>query len=128
MPEVYVSTDVETDGPVPAPFSMLSFGMSVVGTYDGDRLHREEPGPATTFYRELKPISDSFDEETLAVTGFDRTQLRESGAEPRDAMSDAAEWARLANLPRTSRPQSCVSGSTMPTCRRRLSARWARKP
>lgn len=28
MPEVYVSTDVETDGPIPGPHSMLSFGSA----------------------------------------------------------------------------------------------------
>src|SRR5215831_10777388 len=40
MPEVYVSTDVETDGPIPGPHSMLSFASaaylpdkSLVGTF-----------------------------------------------------------------------------------------------
>lgn len=28
MPEIYVSTDVETDGPIPGPYSMLSFGSA----------------------------------------------------------------------------------------------------
>jgi len=28
MPEVYVSTDVESDGPIPGPYSMLSFGSA----------------------------------------------------------------------------------------------------
>jgi hypothetical protein len=28
MPEIYVSTDVETDGPIPGPNSMLSFGSA----------------------------------------------------------------------------------------------------
>ncbi len=28
MPEVYVSTDVEADGPIPGPNSMLSFGSA----------------------------------------------------------------------------------------------------
>ncbi|MBI1915275.1 MAG: exonuclease [Planctomycetes bacterium] len=28
MPEMYVSTDVETDGPIPGPHSMLSFGSA----------------------------------------------------------------------------------------------------
>lgn len=28
MPEIYVSTDVETDGPIPGPHSMLSFGSA----------------------------------------------------------------------------------------------------
>jgi len=28
MPEIYISTDVETDGPIPGPHSMLSFGSA----------------------------------------------------------------------------------------------------
>jgi hypothetical protein len=28
MPEIYVSTDCETDGPIPGPHSMLSFGSA----------------------------------------------------------------------------------------------------
>jgi hypothetical protein len=37
MPEIYVSTDVETDGPIPGPHSMLSFA-SAAYTADG-RVH-----------------------------------------------------------------------------------------
>src|SRR3954447_13572627 len=40
MPEIYVSTDVETDGPIPGPHSMLSFASAayradktLVGTF-----------------------------------------------------------------------------------------------
>ena len=28
MGEIYVSTDVETDGPIPGPYSMLSIGSA----------------------------------------------------------------------------------------------------
>jgi hypothetical protein len=28
MAEIYISTDVETDGPIPGPHSMLSFGSA----------------------------------------------------------------------------------------------------
>jgi len=31
MKEIYVSTDVETDGPIPGPHSMLSFGSAAYG-------------------------------------------------------------------------------------------------
>jgi hypothetical protein len=33
MNEIYISTDVETDGPIPSPHSMLSIG-SAAYTYD----------------------------------------------------------------------------------------------
>lgn len=43
MPEIYVSTDVETDGPIPGPHSMLSFGSAaylsnktLVGTFSAN--------------------------------------------------------------------------------------------
>jgi hypothetical protein len=43
MPEIYVSTDVETDGPVPGPHSMLSFASAayladktLVGTFSAN--------------------------------------------------------------------------------------------
>ena len=48
MPEIYVSTDVETDGPIPGPYSMISLGMAVAGR------------PDLTFYTELRPISDEY--------------------------------------------------------------------
>lgn len=45
MPEVYVSTDVETDGPIPGPHSMLSFASAayradkkLIGSYSAN-LH-----------------------------------------------------------------------------------------
>ncbi len=37
MPEIYVSTDVEADGPIPGPHSMLSFG-SAAFTADGKQV------------------------------------------------------------------------------------------
>src|SRR5215467_8154746 len=43
MKEIYVSTDVETDGPIPGPHSMLSFGSAayladktLVGTFSAN--------------------------------------------------------------------------------------------
>lgn len=35
MSEIYVSTDIETDGPIPGPHSMLSFGSAA---YTADKL------------------------------------------------------------------------------------------
>jgi hypothetical protein len=35
MPEIYVSTDVETDGPIPGPHSMLSFASAA---YHADKM------------------------------------------------------------------------------------------
>ena len=92
-PDLYISADVETDGPVPGPYSMLSFGLCVVGAYDGRQLLRADVSdPEASFYRELRPISDEFDREALAVNGLDRAALSVRGADPRQAMLDATAW------------------------------------
>jgi hypothetical protein len=80
LPELYIATDVEADGPIPGPYSMLSLGMSVVGR------------PEHHFYTELEPISDDFVPEALAVAGLDRDRLRREAPSPADAMNAAAAW------------------------------------
>ncbi|HEY7456907.1 MAG TPA: 3'-5' exonuclease [Solirubrobacterales bacterium] len=92
-PDLYISADVETDGPVPGPYSLLSFGLTAVGKYDGRTFDRWPDGEKT-FYRELRPISDEFQPEALEINGFDRDRLLEEGADPEQAMTDASEWIR----------------------------------
>lgn len=89
--DVYFSVDVETDGPIPGTYSMLSFGIVVAGAYDGRTFRRVDP-TARTFYAELKPISNHWQPDALAVNGLDRDHLLAHGREPRDAMSEAATW------------------------------------
>ena len=38
--DVYFSADVETDGPIPGPYSVLSFALVFAGTYDGSLFSR----------------------------------------------------------------------------------------
>ncbi|MFJ8163423.1 exonuclease [Streptomyces sp. NPDC096136] len=89
--EFYVSADVEADGAVPGPFSMSSFGLAVAGVRDGDGFRAVDPAERT-FYAELKPISDGYDREALAVSGLDRERLAREGREPAEAMNAAADW------------------------------------
>ncbi|WP_067802642.1 3'-5' exonuclease family protein [Actinomadura formosensis] len=89
--EVYVSVDVEADGPIPGPYSMLSFGMAVCGTFDGQEFAPADPADST-FYTELKPISDAYDPQALAVSGLDRGRLAAEGRDPAEAMNAAAGW------------------------------------
>ncbi|MGH3187221.1 MAG: exonuclease [Streptosporangiaceae bacterium] len=70
---------------------MLAFGFSVAATFDGNDFQAREP-TAATFYRELQPISEEFDQAALAVAGLDRKALIHEGAEPGAAMREAAEW------------------------------------
>ena len=91
--DVYFSVDVETDGPIPGTFSMLSFGMAVAGAYDGTIFRRADPA-SRTFYRELRPISEHWQPEALQVNGLDRDALATSADDPRVAMTAASGWVR----------------------------------
>lgn len=92
-PDLYISADVETDGPVPGRYSLLSFGLVVVGRYDGRRFEPQR-SERESFYRELRPISTEFQDEALAVNGLDRDLLARQGTDPAEAMLEAAEWVR----------------------------------
>ncbi|MGI8331880.1 exonuclease [Actinomadura scrupuli] len=91
--DVYFSCDIEADGPIPGPYSMISFGLSVAGTYDGETFKPHHPF-ARTYYAELRPISDEYVPEALAVSGLDRERLTRDGQEPAAAMTAAAGWIR----------------------------------
>lgn len=91
--DVYFSADVETDGPIPGPFSILSFALVYAGTFDGKQFSRPSEYDSV-FYKELKPISDNFELEALKINGLDREHLVTSGVSPKDAMEDANRWVR----------------------------------
>jgi hypothetical protein len=90
--EMYFSVDVEADGPIPGPYSMISVGLAVAGRRGADfasaRLGEQ------TFYRELRPISDEYVPEALAVSGLDRERLVRDGADPASAMKELTTWVR----------------------------------
>src|SRR5262245_7617874 len=90
-PDLYISIDVEADGPIPGPYSILSFGLAVAGSFDGTKFTESDP-TAETFYRELAPISEQYDPDALAVSGLDRDLLVQAGADPGRAMTEAASW------------------------------------
>jgi hypothetical protein len=80
LPELYVAVDVEADGPIPGPYSMISLGMAVAGR------------PDLQFYTELRPISDAFVPEALAVSGLDRDRLLREAPTAEQAMRAAKTW------------------------------------
>ena len=57
----YIMVDVESDGPIPGDYSMISFGAVKVD----NALDK-------TFYGRLKPVSDKFIPEALAVSGHSK--------------------------------------------------------
>jgi hypothetical protein len=75
-----VSIDVEADGPCPGLHSMVSFGAVIV-----------ENGLQRSFYAELKPISDIYVPEALAISGFTREETMKF-PDPRDAMQNFEIW------------------------------------
>lgn len=89
--DAYFSADVETDGPIPGPFSMLSFALVYAGSFDGKRFERPKSYECV-FYSELKPISEDFQQEALLINGLDRSRLCREGRPPEVAMIEAAQW------------------------------------
>ncbi|MFD5567863.1 3'-5' exonuclease [Streptomyces cadmiisoli] len=94
-PSLYISVDIEADGPIPGPYSMLSLGAVVAGRQDADGFTAADP-QQRTFYRELRPISEEFVPEALAVSGLDRDRLGREGAEPVAALAEFTDWVREA--------------------------------
>src|SRR5262245_60034524 len=91
--DAYFSADVETDGPIPGPFSLLSFALVYAGTFDGREFSR--PRTYDQFiYKEMKPISDAYQTEALRVNQLDRDRLLREGESPSKAMADVAQWVR----------------------------------
>ena len=41
--DIYFSVDIESDGPIPGSFSMLSFALVAVATFDGEHFVRLDP-------------------------------------------------------------------------------------
>ena len=87
----YVMVDVEADGPIPGDYSMVCFGAVVV-----------EPDLKRTFYGRLRPISDQWDPDALAVSGFTREETLEFD-DPGDVMRSFASW--LGTLGEKSKPR-----------------------
>ncbi|GAA0913012.1 exonuclease [Streptomyces thermoalcalitolerans] len=92
-PSLYISVDIEADGPIPGPYSLLSLGAAVAGVQDADGFTAIDP-EQHTFYRELRPISEEFVPEALAVSGLDRERLSREGVEPAVAMAEFTDWVR----------------------------------
>jgi|SRR6185295_14574257 len=91
--DAYFSADVETDGPIPGPFSILSFAIVYAGSFDGKRFERpREYG--CTLYKELRPISNAYDPEALRVNGLDRSRLCREGEAPESVMTEACKWIK----------------------------------
>lgn len=72
--------DVESDGSIPGDYSMVCFGAIIV-----------EPTLSKTFYGQLKPISEQWVPEALAVSGFSREDTL-GFEDPPTVMQAFADW------------------------------------
>ncbi len=80
--EVFISVDVETAGPIPGEYSLLSIGACAVDD------------ESQTFQCELKPINRNADPKALEVTGLSLDELADRGLEPEAAMEAFELWAK----------------------------------
>ncbi len=94
MTDIYISADIESDGPIPGKYSMLAFGLVYAGRFDGQRFERADLDAAPSFYRELRPIAEASLPDAVAASGLDRDRLLREGAAPEAAMTEAAAWVR----------------------------------
>lgn len=89
--EAYISVDVETAGPNPSQYSLLSIGACVLWK------------PEETFYIELQPVNDEMLPDAFAIHGLDLAYLKENGLPPTEAMARFETWLTQA-LPGGKRP------------------------
>lgn len=89
--EFFISVDVETAGPNPSDYSLLTVGACTVF------------GKPNTFYLELKPVSMKALPKALAVSRLSMERLAEYGMEPADGMRQFESWIKEA-VPEDNRP------------------------
>lgn len=88
-PEIYVSTDVESDGPIPGPNSMLSFGSAA---YLADKTL------VSTFTRNLETLPEATPDPKTAAWWVTQPEAwaacRVDPRPPREAMLDYVAWLK----------------------------------
>ena len=78
--EYPIVVDVETAGPNPSNYALLSIGACALAD------------PQDNFYVELKPDSMSYDGQALRISGLSLQKLSEKGLPPLEAMQRFANW------------------------------------
>jgi len=80
--EAYISVDVETAGPSPSRYSLLSIGACLVSQ------------PQRSFYIELQPVNDEMLPEAFAIHGLSIEALIDEGVPPAEAMALFESWLK----------------------------------
>lgn len=89
--ETFISVDVETAGPNPWNYALLSIGACLV------------TDPETQFYIELQPVNDAQVDTAIQISKLDLEQLKAHGCPPMEAMSRFSQWV-LESTPTGSQP------------------------
>ncbi len=77
----YISVDIETAGPNPSQYALLSIGACLV------------ENPEEGFYVELQPDLPNITQEAQAVHGLTLDYLKENGLPPTEALTRLRDWA-----------------------------------
>lgn len=108
--EIYVSTDVETDGPIPGPHSMLSLGSAaylpdktLVGTFTAnlELLNGDSGDPKTMAWWKTQPEASE--------------ACRENPQPPEEVMREYASWLKGCRINPSSSPTRPASTSHLST-------------
>ena len=78
--DAYICVDVETTGPIPGDYSMLSIGACTIFE------------PQRTFYIELKPINQNSIVEAASIHKLSLERLVVEGVAPIEALTCFEEW------------------------------------
>jgi DNA polymerase III epsilon subunit-like protein len=78
--DVYICVDVETTGPIPGDYSMLSIGACTI--YE----------PQQTFYIELKPINQNTIADAASIHKLSLERLLAEGLDSAEALTRFEEW------------------------------------
>lgn len=103
-PECFVMVDVETSGPIPSDYSMLSLGAVVIGQHT--------PPYHKSFYIEMKPLPGAqIMAEAMEVNGLNISLLECTGEEPGMAMEKFRTWVLSQANPNVVRPVMVSNGT-----------------
>jgi DNA polymerase III epsilon subunit-like protein len=80
--DIYISIDIETAGPNPFDYSLLSIGACTLTE------------PQDSFYIELKPVNANATPEALAISRLSMEHLAEDGVDPVSAMANFESWVK----------------------------------
>lgn len=78
--ETLIFVDIESSGPIPSQYSLLSIGACSLWE------------PRQSFYIELQPDSEIFSEQSMKVNHLSLEKLADDGIHPSEAMQRFGDW------------------------------------